>query len=247
MQTHILKNLQELCHPNKYFNWMISILNKEDERNIPGEIHHIIPKSINSLLKNDHSNLIYISYRKHFLVHRLLVKCLKNERYQMKMKKAIHAFCLRNDTINFSSKDFEIMKKNRFNYKHSQETKDKMSKAKEGKIPSNNSNVYSENLKNINRKRMILNNPMKQQSIKDKVSKSVSKYFEENKITRSLETKQKQRISKLGSNNPNFGNPNACDHFHIKYKCPKCGKETTKGNLTRWHSDDRCPMLSPVY
>lgn len=46
---------------------------------------------------------------------------------------------------------------------------------------------------------------------------------------------QKIREAKLGSNNPNYGKPETSKRLTTKVACPKCGFETTPGNMSRWH------------
>ena len=59
---------------NKYFKVYYSIINHARSTNIMGlfEIHHIIPKSLGG--SNDADNLVKLTYRQHFICHRLLTK-----------------------------------------------------------------------------------------------------------------------------------------------------------------------------
>lgn len=59
---------------NKYFKLYYSIINHARQTNDIGlfEIHHIIPKSLGGL--NDPNNLVKLTYRQHFICHRLLTK-----------------------------------------------------------------------------------------------------------------------------------------------------------------------------
>lgn len=49
-------------------------INQLDKTKQYCELHHIIPKSINNSLKNDKTNLVYLTAREHYICHRLLEK-----------------------------------------------------------------------------------------------------------------------------------------------------------------------------
>lgn len=53
----------------------ISFINSRTE-NIKDEKHHIVPKSVNKLLDKDPENLVWLSFREHFIAHLLLFKAL---------------------------------------------------------------------------------------------------------------------------------------------------------------------------
>lgn len=57
---------------NKYFRWYLAITASSDS-GCYVERHHIIPKSFGGT--NEKSNLVKLSFRKHFLAHWLLTKC----------------------------------------------------------------------------------------------------------------------------------------------------------------------------
>lgn len=79
------------------------------------ENHHIIPRSINSLLEFDKDNIVSLSAREHFIAHLLLVKIYedKNEIAYYKMLYAFNLMCQMNknkveySSINFNSKLYE--------------------------------------------------------------------------------------------------------------------------------------------
>jgi hypothetical protein len=52
------------------------------------------------------------------------------------------------------------------------------------------------------------------------------------------ERDEKIRQSKLGSSNPNYGNPDTSKRLNVKVVCECCGTITNKGNYTRWHGDN---------
>ena len=100
------------------------------------ETHHIIPKSLGGT--NERSNLVYLTFYEHYIVHLLLVKhfkIIRDENSYYKMVKALTAFenlnfgTVRNGLF-FSSKLFKKLSRS---YVMPQSTKDKLSCAKTGK------------------------------------------------------------------------------------------------------------------
>lgn len=57
---------------NKYYRWYLSITSKDDEGGYV-EKHHIVPRSMGGT--NEKSNIVKLTFRKHFLAHWLLTKC----------------------------------------------------------------------------------------------------------------------------------------------------------------------------
>jgi ribosomal protein L9 len=59
---------------NKYTRWYYTIINRAKSREISGYIekHHILPKCLGG--SNDHSNLVSLTAREHFICHLLLIK-----------------------------------------------------------------------------------------------------------------------------------------------------------------------------
>ena len=65
-------------HLNRYIQFINAILAKRPE-NVKfkySEKHHILPKSMGGT--NDKENLIYLSYREHYLAHYMLAKAFPN-------------------------------------------------------------------------------------------------------------------------------------------------------------------------
>jgi len=71
---------------NKYFRWYLTLIAKNDEGHYI-ERHHIIPRSMKG--KNNESNIVKLTYRKHFLAHWLLTKCTEGEN-KRKMFRALY-------------------------------------------------------------------------------------------------------------------------------------------------------------
>lgn len=74
---------------NKYTNWYNSIINNARQRTLLGytEKHHIIPSSIGGT--NEHTNLVILTPREHFICHLLLTKMTTGNDYY-KMSYALH-------------------------------------------------------------------------------------------------------------------------------------------------------------
>lgn len=83
-----------LFHNNKYTKWYFSIIEKRKYRERASENflekHHIIPESMGG--SNEKSNLVYLTFKEHFIVHLLLVKMCINKKDTIKMYRAIVAF-----------------------------------------------------------------------------------------------------------------------------------------------------------
>lgn len=74
---------------NKYTRWYYNIINNAKNRIVPDvrERHHIIPKSLGG--NNTDDNLVALTLREHFLVHRLLTKMTTGSD-KIKMSWALH-------------------------------------------------------------------------------------------------------------------------------------------------------------
>jgi hypothetical protein len=75
-----------IFHNNKYSRWYNQIIERAKCRLLIGEykeIHHIMPKCLGG--NNDSSNLVELTAREHFIVHRLLTKMVTDtkQKYQM--------------------------------------------------------------------------------------------------------------------------------------------------------------------
>lgn len=62
---------------NKYTRWYYCIISKPDMTVAYTERHHVIPRSMGGV--DDESNLVSVSARQHYVLHRLLVKMVKHQ------------------------------------------------------------------------------------------------------------------------------------------------------------------------
>jgi len=116
-----------------------------------GEIHHIVPKSMGG--SNQKSNLVKLSFRMHFLAHRLLWKAYRNSKmanafwtmaccnnislnsktYSEVRSLAVEAISRSRKGKTTSEKHKQIMRSLMKGRSLSKETKEKLSRAKKGK------------------------------------------------------------------------------------------------------------------
>ena len=131
---------------NKYYRWYMHIIQRSLGRTKSSvyELHHIIPRCVGG--SNTSSNLVYLTFREHFLCHRLLTKCFTDK---VKAKRMMSAMCmirskkLKREVKN--SRDYYYFRKigieSRTGTKHSVLTRLKIKKALMGR-------KHSEEVKN---------------------------------------------------------------------------------------------------
>ncbi len=112
---------------NKYYSWYLALIDKAKNRSISGyvERHHIVPKSFGGI--NHKNNLVALTFREHFIVHWLLVKCTEGEE-KRKMQYALIRLGRRKSgqTIR-SSWQYALARKTRLEAGISEAAKKKMS------------------------------------------------------------------------------------------------------------------------
>lgn len=128
------------------------------------ENHHIIPKCLGG--SDDKQNLIYLTYREHFIAHWLLVKIHKthsgiNYAFLCMLRK-------QSDGRILNSRMFETIKKNFSKFKKLYCTIENPGK--------------SENSRNAARKRMTEKNPMTLHPEKNRTAQPIRVYFYDGKI-----------------------------------------------------------------
>lgn len=100
---------------NKYTKWYFSIITNPSLSASYYEVHHIIPRSMGG--DNSKDNLVRLSARQHFVVHKLLTKMI-NGPFKHKAKQAFICMCLMKSTTNPKEKiklkswEYEYVKKN---------------------------------------------------------------------------------------------------------------------------------------
>jgi len=219
INTFIYRN-QEMNYQRIHDN----IIERAKTRVLEGykETHHIVPRCLGGT--DDKTNLVDLTAKEHFLIHRLLTKIHKNEKIK-------HAFAMMSVTRTnpnkymfvdycISSRTYEqakiVLSERRKGKKLSNSTKKKISDKLKGR-------VFSE-------------------STIEKMKKPKSESHRKN-----------ISLSKTGENNPAYGVPirlgavlseETKQLISEKTKeateyppCPHCGVVTNKGNALRWHYD----------
>lgn len=128
---------------NKYTKFYYHIIT--NFKSDTGEVHHIIPKSLGG--SNEENNLVRVSPKAHFILHKLLIRMVKQDSHKAAMNYALFMMMNRN-ICNYTSKTYESARKEvskqmklnnpmhnpkvldkKIGQKRTQETKDKISKA----------------------------------------------------------------------------------------------------------------------
>ena len=96
---------------SKYTKWYFRIVENAKSKTYDSytENHHIIPKSLNGT--NDKENIVTLSYREHFVLHKLLPKIVTGGDAIRKMNFALSMMRRRFDSIKMKSRDFDVMKR----------------------------------------------------------------------------------------------------------------------------------------
>jgi hypothetical protein len=117
---------------NKYSRLYFSIIAHAKEHQLEiFEKHHIIPKSLGG--SDDSSNLVKLSFRQHFICHKLLTKMVHSKNDKRKMTFALHMMSLNSSRLSRTSKSYEYTRKLRRELGVSEETKEKMRQSMIGK------------------------------------------------------------------------------------------------------------------
>lgn len=115
--------------------------NRKKGSDVYYERHHIVPRCMNGT--DDDENLVLLTAREHFIIHKLLCEIYPNNR------KLLFAFTLFINKFNsngqlreyrVSSREYERCKRLLSIHGHSNETKEKISKANSGRVMSDESN-----------------------------------------------------------------------------------------------------------
>lgn len=227
---------------NKYTKIYYNIIEKRKNEKITGytELHHIIPKSLGG--SNSTENLIYLTAREHFVCHWLLTKMVDNIHDIYKMNNAFSCMLYReNDAqqrYKISSKVFENIKKN-------------ISVSRSLYFSGKNNPMYNKTHSEEARKKISTTHKGKTVSVETKQKLStihLGKSKSESHKAALKESWKKNKENRSGKNSPSYGrllSNESKEKIRQKIlntppqKCIHCGKETSPGNIKRWHND-RC-------
>lgn len=142
----IYDKLLSITHNERFLKRYINFIESRKELKLDyNELHHICPRSMFPELSDDKSNLILLSAREHFIAHYLLMKAYMNtsmiygfltmKKSNKKQNRYINSRLYEVGRIAHSNnmKTMTGDKNSFYNKKHSQESRDKMSKSKKGR------------------------------------------------------------------------------------------------------------------
>jgi len=111
----IINKLKEISKDCKYTIWycniIINSINRQED--VVGEKHHIIPRSLWKEGIKIKDNIVKLTYKEHFVCHKLLPLMLKNEEDVTKMSFALTRMSrihIKNDTKIVGSNEFKKIK-----------------------------------------------------------------------------------------------------------------------------------------
>ena len=192
------------------------------------ERHHIIPRCMGGT--NKKTNLVYLTAREHFIVHKLLCEIYPKHHGLLKAYFAMAMLTLPNRTNSLTSREYNYLrtefsksntgKLNHFYGKtHTDETRAKMRKnsGRKGKHPWN--------------KGLTKNDPR------------VAKYATPPRWNTGLTTDD-PRLAELGKKISKANTGKLRGKYNISYiTCPICGITSTKTVITRQHLNKKCKQL----
>lgn len=205
----------------------MSIVHRAKERIIESytEIHHIIPRSMGG--SDDHDNLVSLTPREHFICHLLLPKITNGEA----RKKMVTAYILMSGMKKYNSRSYGVYRE-------------------EYRIINSEARMGSSNGMHGVR-RCGEDNPFYGKTHTEETKRRISEknkghsrnkgipFTDEHKRNISIAARKRVPASRLHSEETKRKMSNiALDNnpgFSAVSKCPKCGKEGQKANISKWH------------
>lgn len=131
-----LEQIQSIAIPSKYTKWYCNIILGSTQQGKQRERHHILPKCFGLGGEHDKNNIVRLSYREHFMCHRLLCKMVTGK-FKQKMTAALWRMCNSKQNHNVNSRNYERARSeyvlSRIGHITSDETKQKISAKLKGK------------------------------------------------------------------------------------------------------------------
>lgn len=227
---------------NKYTRIYYTIINQAKSRPISTytETHHIIPKSLGGTNKKE--NLVALTAREHFICHWLLTKMVESTKHKYQMTNAFSCMLYLENKFHkrykINSRTFENIKK-------------KISIVRSKYMSGSNNPMYKKSHSLETRKKMSESKKGKTFSLetKEKISKALKEKPKSVEHKTALKKAwERSREKRTGKNHPMVkqGGHKSSTKEKIKesilnipnQKCIYCGKETTPGNIKRWHNDN---------
>lgn len=247
---------------NRYFKIINTAQNRLADKNIYCEKHHIIPKSFGGSDNSD--NLVKLTFREHFVCHKLLIKMTEDPELRRKAQYALNSFIRssKGQERYLTSRDYETIRTEVSNARSEANKGNKYGTANKGKKITDPDRlaVIKQAANDRNKDKLTCPHCGKT------VNKGAYKRYHgdccrlnpnrdtsiiEGPTERGLseETKQKMRKPKSASHCANIskarkGVPasekakkNANGAFKHKITCPHCGKVGNVPNMKRYHFD----------
>ncbi len=88
--------------------------NREKDKDVYYELHHIIPRSLSYEMRNDKNNLVFLTAKEHFICHLLLPKFVMSKNHIIKMNWALHRMVFNNSNRmirKYTSAQYELVRK----------------------------------------------------------------------------------------------------------------------------------------
>lgn len=216
---------------NKYTKTYFKIINLAVARETPlphSEAHHIIPKSLGGT--NDFSNVVHLTPREHYVVHRLLTKMVEGID-KSKMTFALHTFFYFNKhrQLNFTSRQYEhhreeLKKACKYRKVHTKLEIFKFRHKDTGAEFKGTRREFINFSKLTEQECNFLFRAASNPSLPTRWIKGWGVWVDQLGDW-SYNKKIKVRVKK-------------------KYVCPHCNKQTTKVNMIRWHGNN-CKTIDP--
>lgn len=137
MNTY-LSMVIDLSNNSKYTKWYYNIIvNALSSTNLHGEKHHILPKCFAIGGEHQKDNIVVLTYKEHYVVHRLLAKMFEGKRKSQMLYAMWSLTSTHQGKRTITSQQYSISKRAlleaRKNFKHTDAARLKMSKARKGK------------------------------------------------------------------------------------------------------------------
>lgn len=184
----------------KYKQLNLKKLKRDDKNYIYLESHHIIPRCVGGLDKEE--NLVNLPAREHFICHLLLTKIYKGTKFEYKLWTAMHRFIYGNDMknkIKITSNKYKIIKENFSKFR---------SEVNKGEGNPNYGNRWNDeqrkNLSNQKKGKSLeeLFGKEKADIIKKKMSDFQKSYSHKKGYKHTIESKLKMSLSRRGKKKP---------------------------------------------
>lgn len=108
----VVNKIKTLSNDSKYTMWYCNIIVAAQNRftKVEGEKHHIVPKSLWAEGAKLKENIVLLTYREHYICHRLLLKMVVDGTHKSKMANALWRLSHKRkyDNIKLSSRDYGL-------------------------------------------------------------------------------------------------------------------------------------------